>query len=192
MAIQQNGDMHDLKAAFEPRTLDGHKIGMFFDNEPPETLLFPCAHPHPDGTFDPMIMAEDCVDGKLPANYTYEHGLVRPGQIFGGTNFGAICYDDPCFNLPMTEQALLLRAKNELTPAGCSSLQPYLGTVLPAASSVYNELGDWEGSIRPMPSGLILQTERAPFASRTSVSRCSSAALYLKTAGSRILNFCFV
>lgn len=73
--------MHNLKVAFEPRTLDGHKIGMFFDDEPPETLLFPCAHPHPDGTFDPMIMAEDCVGGKLPPNYTYERGHVRPGQI---------------------------------------------------------------------------------------------------------------
>ena len=138
MAIQQNGDMHDLKVAFEPRTLDGHKIGMFFDNEPPETLLFPCAHPHPDGTFDPMIMAKDCAGGKLPPNYTYERGHVRPGQIFGGMNFDAICYDEPRFNLSMTEQAMLQRAKNELTPAGarpCSrtwapfSRQPLLSTM---------------------------------------------------------------
>ena len=93
MAPHQNDDpMYDLKVALEPRTLDGHKIGMVFDDEPPETLLFPCAHPHPDGTFDPMIMAEDCVGGKLPPNYTYERGHVRPGQIFGGMNFDAICY----------------------------------------------------------------------------------------------------
>lgn len=192
MAIQQNGDMHDLKVAFEPRTLDGHKIGMFFDDDPPETLLFPCAHPHPDGTFDPMIMAKDCAGGKLPPNYTYERGHIRPGQIFDGTNFGAVCYDEPRFNLSMVEQILLLRATNELASADCSSSQPYSGTVLPATNPVCDELGDWEGSIRPMPSGLILQTGKGPFASRTSVSRYSSAALYLKTAGSRILSFYFV
>ena len=34
MAPHQNDDpMHNLKVAFEPRTLDGHKIGMFFDDE---------------------------------------------------------------------------------------------------------------------------------------------------------------
>lgn len=163
MAPHQNDDpMHDLKVAFTPRTLDGHKIGVFFDDEPPETLLFPCAHPHPDGTFDPMIMAEDCVGGKLPPNYTYERGHVRPGQIFDGANFDVICYDEPRFNLSMTEQALLQRAKNELTPADCSSLQPYSGTVFPATNPVCDELGDWEGSIRPMPSGLILQTGKGP------------------------------
>lgn len=76
MAPHQNDDpMHDLKVAFTPRTLDGHKIGMLFDDEPPETLLFPCAHPHPDGTFDPMIFAKDCAGRQTAAQL---HLRARP------------------------------------------------------------------------------------------------------------------
>lgn len=87
MAPHQNDDpMHDLKVAFTPRTLDGHKIGMLFDDEPPETLLFPCAHPHPDGTFDPMIFAKDCAGGKrrpitLTSAATFGPGRSLTAQI---------------------------------------------------------------------------------------------------------------
>lgn len=162
MPIQNHDPMQDLYRAFSAHTLEGLIDPMEFFNEAPRTRFYPCQHPRPDGTFDPMIFAEDCAGGKLPPNFTYELGHVRPKETFTGFNFDAICYDNPRYNLPMIEQILLLRAKNELAPAEGSSLQPYSGTVFSAASPICDELDNWGGSIRPMPSGLILQTGKGP------------------------------
>lgn len=88
-----------MERALLPRSSEGLINPMTFDNETPKMQLFPCIRPSIDGTVTPMIFEDDFADGKLPENFGYALGHVRPGQKFDGTNWGAICYEDPVLNL---------------------------------------------------------------------------------------------
>lgn len=107
--IQETKAMEDKMS---PKTLDGKRIAMQFDDEPTRELLYPHFKSN-----RPMVFADEFSDGKVPDDLEYLPGHEKPGAQFDGTNFDAVVYNDPVLNLPYPMQRSLHAAQNAALPA---------------------------------------------------------------------------
>ena len=143
--IEETKAMED---AISPRTIDGHKIPMMFDDESTPQLLYPHFKRGPDG-WRGMFFADEFADGKIPEDLEYLPGHEKPGKHFDCSNFDAVVYDDPVLNLPYSQQQILQAAQE------ISSLP-----VQPVVAAVHAIDEEDEDVVVSTPSGLFLQTPK--------------------------------
>lgn len=99
-----------MDRALAPRNQNGLIEPMIFDNQAPETLIFPAVTPDANGRITPMFFADEFADGAIPNSLVYAAGHLKPERSYKDWDLDAICFDDPHLNLPIHEQVLLARS----------------------------------------------------------------------------------
>lgn len=130
-----------MERALQARNKDG-LIDPFisFSEPPPSDQLYPRFTQN-----IAFVGASDFEDGNTPDYLEYVPGHERPGgPRFDGTNFEAIVYDNPVYNLSLKDQQLFLQAQSAASnpqPANNSPLPmgiPIPSVAVPATPTVIN------------------------------------------------------
>lgn len=100
-----------MEDKLSPKTLDGKRIAMQFDDESTRELLYPHFNSNRG-----MFFADEFSDGKIPDDLEYLPGHEKPGMQFNGANFDAVVYNDPVLNLPYHMQQSLQTMQNAAPP----------------------------------------------------------------------------
>ena len=102
----------EMDRALLPKDQNGFFNPVDYLDEPARTELYAHQEPRPDGSFDPMFLAEDFANNNRPQGFSYQPGHMAPGTTWDSNIPQAnVIFENPILNLSPVDQFVLRNAR---------------------------------------------------------------------------------
>ncbi|MBQ3194781.1 MAG: hypothetical protein IJB59_14565 [Oscillospiraceae bacterium] len=103
-----------MRIALGPRDENGNRLSEEEVKARDYRAYYPVVTPTKEGPIEPMLYAEDFLDGKTPDGFHYELGQMAPYGMYNGMVWGPVEYENPIYNMPDEQYRQFLQVKRFL------------------------------------------------------------------------------